>query len=213
MRKVRDHAGGVVRRADDVDVADGDLAAPQAAGQIEPFDRRPEPNVSDRLLRDLQRLRKRRAPQPPLIRENAAPPVFDRLASQPRNAVEPARADSRFEIGQRRDAVIAEEHRGGLGADAANPENFQERRRKALVQLGQLLGAAGADELLDDRADRLPDPRELEMLARRDQIGQRRRVLDRGGSLLVGRVLIEGLARHLHERADFEQLLRDFGIG
>ena len=92
-------------------------------------------------------------------------------------------------------------------------EHFEDRWRKALMKFVEIVGGAGPHKLFDHHANRLSDPRELEMLAGGDEVGQWGGVLDRGGGLLVGHVLIERLAGHFHEHANLEELRRNFGIG
>jgi hypothetical protein len=188
------------------------FAAAQASGKDESLDRRPFAQVRAHIARYREGGRQRRTPPPPLIGQNPAFPVLNRLAAQTRYARERPRGDRRLEIGERGDAVIGEERCRRLGADAADAQHLQERRRKALVQLVEQLRASGSYELLDHRADRLSDAGQLEVFAGRDEIGERRRVFHRRRRLLVRRVLVERFSRHLHQQTNLEQLLRDLAV-
>ena len=55
----------------------------------------------------------------------------------------------------------------------------------------ELVGAPGTHELFDGGADRLADAGKFEVLARGDEIGERRRVFDRSRRLFVRHVLVE----------------------
>src|SRR6202042_2664696 len=105
--------------------------------------------------------------------------VLDGLAAQARYARERTGGDRVLQISKRRDAVIREEHGRGLGSDAGYAQHLQQRRRKTLVKGRELFGRAGLHELLDRGADRFSDAGKLEVLARGNEIGQRRGVLDR----------------------------------
>ena len=84
--EMRDDVGGVMRRADDVDIADGHLAAAQTSREGEALERRSLLQVGHGLVGDGQRRRQRRATLAPAIGQDAALPVLDRLASQARHA-------------------------------------------------------------------------------------------------------------------------------
>lgn len=119
-REVRDDVGRVPGRADHVDVSDRHLSAPQATGKTESIERGPLPDVLDCLMRDCQRQRKRRSSPAALICKNAATPILDRLASQTRDTGKRTGFDRAFQVGERRNSVLCEEHRGGFGPDAAH---------------------------------------------------------------------------------------------
>ncbi len=147
----------VVRRAHDVDVADGRLLTAHAAGRREVARVRELAQVRDRLARDRQRGAERGAPRAPLVRQHAAADVLDRLRAQPRHRAESTFVERALEVGQRRDAEPLEQLLCGLHADALHLQHVHQGRRIPRAQLLEVRIGPGPRDRGDAAGDALAD--------------------------------------------------------
>ena len=167
---MRDDVGSMVRRADEIDVADRDLGAAQTSRTGETLERRSFADVFHCFARDCQCLRERRAALASSIGKNAAPPISIVLLPKRGN---PASVQAAIAASRSASEAMPYSAKSNVAVFVPMPltPTPQERWREAPIDLFELFGLSATHELFDRGADRLPDAGKFEMLARGDQVG------------------------------------------
>ena len=174
-----DQGRRIDRRRDEVEVADGLAATPDAA-RLRHGDRR---RMRGELGDDAAHRRERLAEEPALFRL-VADTRLERLEdlllaarAHSGEVAQPALRGSALQPVERGDAELRPDPRRRLRADAGKAEEIDDTRRYQAAALRERVHLAVLDDLDDLVLDRLPDARELLRLSIERELGDRQRGL------------------------------------